>query len=52
MFRPHSVIRPICEHIKELYTSYYGGEISLLTNYVTTQFLYVQFRIKICGNAY
>ena len=51
MFRPHAVvIRPISEHVKELYTSYYGGETSLLTNYVTIQFLYIQNRIKICVN--
>jgi hypothetical protein len=31
---------------KEVYTAYYGTEISLLTCYVTIQFLYIQFRIK------
>ena len=34
MFRPHAVIRPISEHIRELYISYYGGQTSRLTNYV------------------
>jgi len=33
------------KHIKDVYTSYYGKEISLLTNYVTVQFLYTQIRI-------
>jgi len=35
------------EHIKEVYTLCYGREISLVTNYVTIQFLGIQFRIKI-----
>jgi len=40
------------KHIKELYTSYYGREISLLTNCVTIHFLYINFRIKICSDIY
>jgi len=35
------------KHINQVYTSYYGREISLLTNHVTIQFLYFHFRIKI-----
>jgi len=38
-------------YIKEVYTSYCGREISLLTNYVTVQFLYIHFRIKMCGSS-
>jgi len=34
------------KHIKEAQT-YYGKEISLLTTYVTVQFLYIQLRIKV-----
>jgi hypothetical protein len=33
--------------VKEVYTSYYGREISLLTNYVAVLFLYIQFRIRV-----
>jgi hypothetical protein len=35
------------KHIKEVYTLYYGTEISLVTNNVTNQFLHFHFRIKI-----
>jgi hypothetical protein len=31
--------------MKDVYTSYYGREISLLTNHVTIQRLKIQFRI-------
>jgi hypothetical protein len=39
----HSAIK----HLKEAYTLCYGKDISLVTNYVTVQFLCIQFRIKI-----
>jgi hypothetical protein len=50
MFQPHGVIIRLIS-ITYLFhnmmcISYYGREISLLTNYVTIQFLCVQIRIK------
>jgi len=32
--------------VKEVYTSSYGRDISLLTSFVTIQFLYIHFGIK------
>jgi len=40
------------KHIKEVYTQFYGREISLIINYVTTVFVYSVQEIKFCGNSY
>jgi hypothetical protein len=34
------------ERVKEVYTSSYGRDTSLLASFVTIQFLYIQFGIK------
>lgn len=46
MLQPQWVIIRLSKQIKEVYLSSFGREISLLTSFVTIQFLYTQFRIK------